>query len=191
MFEIDPSNKGFIDINAKPSPAVLAGILDIPVSMVHQARQDGKLPADTNASYKECIQQYIKHYKTKVNSRATSMGEAKLVQDIRNGIAKEELQWLEVKKEKELLIDVNEMKDLFEPVFHIVKMGLVNLTRKYPETQETIDNILDSWFRLGERISARASGDSISYVQNMLEKEIDLPEATDEANNRFGIDEQL
>ena len=103
MTELDKTNKAIIDLDAQASPAILAGILDIPVSMVHQGRQDGKLPSKTSASYRECIQQYTFYYKKKISTRSTSMAEAKLAQDIRNGIAKEQQQWLEIKKTKEEL----------------------------------------------------------------------------------------
>lgn len=187
MTTLDPTNKAIIDLDAIPSPAVLAGILDIPVSMIHQGRQDGKLPAKTTASYRECIHQYLHYYKKKINSKSTSMGEAKLAQDIRNGIAKEELQWLEIKREKEQLIDVAEMKDLFEPIFQIIRSSLVNLSRQYPETQKEVDNMMNSWFTLGEKIATKASQDANDFVQSMLEKELTMPEVEEEIEEAFEL----
>lgn len=187
MTTLDPTNKAIIDLDAPASPAVLAGILDIPVSMVHQGRQDGKLPTKTSASYRENIRQYIYHYKKKVSSRSTSMGEAKLAQDIRNGIAKEELQWLEIKKEKELLIDVAEMKELFEPVFQIIRSSLVNVARRHPETVNEIDNMLASLSELGTKIAIRANEDAESFVQSMLEKELTFEEAEEEMEEEFKV----
>lgn len=184
--QIDKENKSIIDIDSQASPAILAGLLDIPVSMVSQGRQDGKIPAKTSATYRECIHQYITYYKRKIASKSSSMMEAKLEQDIRNGIAKEELQWLQVKREKELLIDVSEFKDSFEPIFHLIKSGLVNLARKYPETEHEIDKILDTWFTLGEKIAVQATIDSLGYVQDMLDKELVIGEDKDEALNSFG-----
>lgn len=190
MSTLDPTNKAIIDLDSVPSPAVLAGILDIPVSMIHQGRQDGKLPAKTTASYRECIHQYIHYYKKKINSKSSSMGEAKLAQDIRNGIAKEELQWLEIKREKEQLIDVLEMKELFEPIFQIIRSSLVNLSRQYPETQKDVDNMMNSWFTLGEKIVAKAGQDANDFVQSMLEKELTMPEVEEEIEEAFQLGEQ-
>jgi hypothetical protein len=185
MTTLDPTNKAIIDIDAQASPAILAGILDIPVSMVHQGRQDGKLPSRTSASYRESIQQYIYHYKKKVTTRSTSMGEAKLAQDIRNGIAKEYLQWMEIKTLKEEVIDVAVMKELFEPVFQIIRSSLVNISRQHPETVETIDNTLESLYSLGEKIAARANEDSKYYVQTMLDKEFSVGQAEEELEEVF------
>ena len=185
MTTLDPTNKAIIDIDAQASPAILAGILDIPVSMVHQGRQDGKLPSRTSASYRESIQQYIYHYKKKVSTRSTSMGEAKLAQDIRNGIAKEYLQWMEIKTLKEEVIDVAVMKELFEPVFQIIRSSLVNISRQHPETVETIDNTLESLYSLGEKIAARANEDSKYYVQTMLDKEFSVGQAEEELEEIF------
>lgn len=189
MTSLDPTNKAIIDLDAQASPAILAGILDIPVSMVHQGRQDGKLPSRTTASYRESIQQYVYHYKKKVSTRSTSMGEAKLAQDIRNGIAKEELQWLEIKKEKELLIDVNEMKELFEPIFQIIRSSLVNVARKHPSTVADIDNMLGSLTELGSKIASRANDDANYFVQSMLEKELSLEQAEEDAEEAFKVNE--
>ena len=187
MTILDPNNKAIIDLDSVPSPAVLAGILDIPVSMVHQGRQDGKLPAKVTATYRECIHQYTHYYKKKINSKSTSMGEAKLAQDIRNGIAKEELQWLEIKREKEQLIDVAEIKDLFEPIFHIIRSSLVNLARQYPETQKDIDNMLNGWNTLGGKIAAKAGQEADDFVQSMLEKELEMPQAEEELEEAFNL----
>jgi len=189
MTTLDPTNKAIIDIDAQASPAILAGILDIPVSMVHQGRQDGKLPSRTSASYRESIQQYIYHYKKKVSTRSTSMGEAKLAQDIRNGIAKEELQWLEIKKEKELLLDVNEMKELFEPIFQIIRSSLVNLARQHPTTVADIDNMLESLSGLGKKIATKANADAEYFVQSMLEKELSLEQSEEEVEEALKVND--
>lgn len=189
MTTLDPTNKAIIDLDAQASPAILAGILDIPVSMVHQGRQDGKLPTRTTASYRESIQQYIYHYKKKVSTRSTSMGEAKLAQDIRNGIAKEELQWLEIKKEKELLVDVNEMKELFEPIFQIIRSSLVNVARRHPETVSDIDNMLGSLSDLGKKVATRAGQDADTFVQSMLDKELTLEQAEEDVEEALQVNE--
>lgn len=190
MTTLDPTNKAIIDLDAIPSPAVLAGILDIPVSMIHQGRQDGKLPSKTTASYRECIHQYLHYYKKKINSKSTSMGEAKLAQDIRNGIAKEQQQWLEIKQTKQELLDVAVLKDLFEPIFQLIRSSLVNVARQHPETQKDIDNMLESLYVLGTKIASKANSDANNYVVEMLERELTLGEAEEEIEESFNLEEQ-
>lgn len=190
MSTLDPTNKAIIDLDSVPSPAVLAGILDIPVSMIHQGRQDGKLPAKTTASYRECIHQYLHYYKKKINSKSTSMGEAKLAQDIRNGIAKEQQQWLEIKQTKQELLDVAVLKDLFEPIFQLIRSSLVNVARQHPETQKDIDNMLESLYVLGTKIASKANSDANNYVVEMLERELTLGEAEEEIEESFNLEEQ-
>lgn len=189
--DLEIQTKGYIRIDDPASPATLAGILGIAVPLVYQGRQDGKLPSNTEASYRDCIQQYITFYKRKINSRSTSMSEAKLAQDIRNGIAKEEQQWLEIKRLKFELLEAAEMKELFEPIFHIVRASLVNLARKYPEIQNEIDNMMESWNLLGEKIENKAMSDAEAYVQSMLERELTLAEAEDKVLSKFEIEKQL
>jgi len=191
MTILDPNNKAIIDLDSVPSPAVLAGILDIPVSMVHQGRQDGKLPAKVTATYRECIHQYIHYYKKKINSKSTSMGEAKLAQDIRNGIAKEQQQWLEIKQTKQELLDIAVMKDLFEPVFHLIRSSLVNVARKHPEAQVDIDNMLELLSGLGAKVASKANTDANNYVIEMLERELTLGNPEEELEEAFDLKEEL
>jgi len=117
------------------------------------------------------------------------MGEAKLAQDIRNGIAKEELQWLEIKKEKELLLDVNEMKELFEPIFQIIRSSLVNLARQHPATVTDIDNMLESLSGLGKKIADKANADAEYFVQSMLEKELSLEQSEEEVEEALKVND--
>lgn len=188
---LDSANLGFIDINNSHSPEVLSGILGISIPMVYAGRKDGKLPAHTSATYKECIQTYISFYKNKVAAKSGNMYEAKLEQDIRNGRAKEELSYLDIKKQKEEFIDIAILSAMFIPVFQIIKANLINLSRKFPDTQKDIDRTLSSLYSIGDKIAEKAKIDSLTYVREQLDKPVELPEAIDEANNRFGIDEVL
>lgn len=170
-------SEGYIKLDDPISPAVLAGLLGISEPMVYQGQQNGKLPSRKTASYRECIQHYVDFYKKKMVSKSSNMMEAKIAQDVRNGIAKEEMQWLEIKKTKEQLVDVAEMKDLFEPIFHVMKSTLVNLSRKYPEIRKDLDNTMESLFTLGDAIERKAKQDSQFFVESMLSKDLTLTEA--------------
>jgi phage terminase Nu1 subunit (DNA packaging protein) len=185
---LDPGNKGYIDINDPNDANILAGILGISVQMVYGARKDGKLPAHTNATYKECIQQYIQYYKSKIANKANSMYEAKMEQDIKNGVAKEQMQWLEIKKQKQEVVDVQVLSELIQPIFQIIKSNLVNISRKFPETEKDIDRAFDSLYSLGNKIAERATLDADTYVQEQLEKEIDVQEVKDRVLSTFGIE---
>lgn len=180
-----------IDLDSPMSPATLAGILGISVGMVYQGIQDGKLPSRPNPTYRDCIHHYLGYYKKKVTSRSTSMGEAKLAQDIRNGIAKESLQWLEIKKLKEEVVDLTEVKELFEPIFQLLRSSLVNLTRTHPETQKEVDNMMAGLTDLGYKIADKARVDAAQFVQNMLDKEYSPQEAEEEVEETFEVKESL
>ena len=173
MTDTDKATVAQIDLDTPASPAVLAGILGISVPMIYQGRQDGKLPPESNASYRNCIQQYVQWHKKRSNTKASNMAEKKMLQEIRNGIAKEEKQWLDIRAQRGMLIDKEELKNVVEPVFHLVRSGLVNLSREYPDLQEKIDGILRSWSVLGTATKIKAETDSNQYVQNMLELDVD------------------
>lgn len=176
-----------IDLDKPISPARLAGVLGISAAMVYQGMQDGKLPVKTSATYRECLHHYIGYYKKRVNSRSTSMSEAKLAQDIRNGIAKEELQYLEIKRTKEELVDISEIKDLFEPIFQLLRSSLVNLSRRHPEVVSEVDNMMASITDLGLKIADKAKVDANFYVKSMLDKEYTPEEAEDKVEEAFEV----
>ena len=162
------------ELNKPHSPAVLAGILGINVAMVYQGRQDGKLPPSADATYLECVHRYISSYKNKVNSRATNMGEAKLEQDIRNGVAKEMLQWLEIKQLRGELIDKAVLAEEIAPYFAIFNMALVALARQHPETQQSIDKMLSDLGKVSRDIGSKATMAANTFVDDNLEAELGL-----------------
>lgn len=171
-------------LSQKISPAILSAMLGCYPENIYQMRQDGRLPPDPEANYFECIKHHLTYLKGKVNAKRTTMGEAKLEQDIRNGKAKEVLQWLDVKEKKESLVEVHILKDTFEAVFHTVNSGLVNITREFPETQKAIDKMLSSWNDLGQKMVELAKEEGSMFVDAQLNAELDIElEEPDELEN--------
>jgi hypothetical protein len=158
----------------KRSPAILANMLGCYPENIFQMEQDGRLPPNRDANYIECIKHHLAYLKGKVNAKRTTMGEAKLEQDIRNGKAKEVLQWLEVKEKKESLVETNVLKEQFEPVFSMVNSGLIDIARRYPETQKHIDKLLDSWRIVGDKMLQEAADNGATFVDEQLNKELDI-----------------
>ena len=163
-----------INLDAKAVPAILAGILGISVPMIYQGRQEGKLPGDPDSSYRDCIQHYVQFHKRRSNLKSSSVVERKLIQDIRLSMAKEEMQWLDIKKNKQELIDKQEFARILIPIFNLVRSGLVNITREYPQTQERIDSVMKTWVNLGEQLKELGLLNAETYVNSMLEKEVDI-----------------
>lgn len=66
-----PSIGHLVDLDAKASPMVLAGLLGVNVSLVYQEVQVNRLPNPvTDHTYKECIQQYVAHFKKNADLKA-------------------------------------------------------------------------------------------------------------------------
>jgi len=161
-------------MSARRSPSILAYILGCAEENIYQMEKNGKLPADRNTSNIECLRHRFAEMQKTVNAKRTTMGEAKLEQDIRNGMAKEVLQWLEVKEKKESLVEVHTLKDNFEAVFHTINSGLVNITREYPETQKAIDKMLASWNELGQKMVTLAGEEGAAFVDAQINKELEI-----------------
>lgn len=162
-----------INLDGIPSPAVLAGILGVNVAMVYQYRQDGKLPPNSDASYRDCIRHHVTWLKNKATSKASNMGEASLIQTMELNRARTEQAWLAIKKERGELIDLQTLAETFESAFLHLRSQLVSLARKHPEQQREIDNMLSGWEDLGRRTLAKASDEYDSFIQMQMEKEVD------------------
>ena len=171
-------NTSHIDLDSPISPAILSGLFGLSIPMVYQANKDGKLPPTPikDITYREAITHYIRYWKTKSNLKVSELLDRKTLQEIRLGIAKEEAQWLAIKRERELLIDREEFIQVMSPIFGIIKSGLVNLTREFPETQSKIDTLLKTWQQMGDQILQEAKEDGSNFVQKMLEAEVELSE---------------
>jgi len=84
------SNSLIVNMDEKVSPIVLASILGINISLVYQESQAGRLPLVlTEATYKECLQMYIAHFKKSVDLKLVKeqneqeLKKAKLAEDTR------------------------------------------------------------------------------------------------------------
>ncbi len=169
-------NQQLININGKVSPAVLSSLLGINVAMVHQGRQDGKLPPNSNATYKECLNYYINYWKSKAASKVSSVSEAALMQKIKLDAAKTENEWLNIKQKKQELLDIQQLETAFEPVFIHIRTRLVSISRKHPETIETIDQAMEELYHLGESLFNKGKQDLDDFISTKMSEEIELDE---------------
>ena len=173
MSEFTENPKQLIDLYAPISPAVLSGIFGCNVQMLYQYRQDGKLPPNTDANYRDCIKHHLDYWKTKSVRKASNLQEAALLQDTQLKRAKTEREWLAIKKERGELVDITELALTFEPYFIAMRSQLVSLGRKHPEIQDSIDGLLSTWQKLGEEITKQAAEDLDTFITEQMEVEID------------------
>jgi hypothetical protein len=182
-----------INIHSKPSPAVLAGLLGINVQMVYQGRQDGKLPPNSDASYKECINHYVNYWKTKSSSKVSNVSEAALLQKIKLDTAKTEMEWLNIKQKKEELLDIEQLAETFEPIFIHIRTRMVSIARKFsnhPEIVGAIDQVLEELCHLGETIFKRGQEDLAAFIETKMNEEIEI-EKLEEGNPLSSFDDYV
>lgn len=185
---IDKDNKGIVNLDAANSPAILASLLDISKSSIYEARTDGKLPPNTDATYRQCIQFYCNYWKMRAGGKASSIAEAALAQKIQLDMAKTEREWLDIKEKKGELVDVKVMAELFEPAFLHIRTMLVSLSRKFPEIAEEVDRGLDELHHLGDRVLASGRADMDTFIETKMLETFELAEPEDVALNRFEDD---
>jgi len=163
-----------IDLNKQASPAVLSGMFGVNVKLIYQYRQDGKLPPNTDATYKECVHWYANFWKAKSKSKASDMVEASLIQKIKLDAAKTEQAWLNIKKERGELVDTAILAERFESHFIQMRMQLTSLARTAPEYQVRIDKMLASWDKLGQGMLDKSNMELESFIQQKMEEEIEV-----------------
>lgn len=173
-------NKSIVNLDTVASPAILAGILGINVSSVNQGRQTNMLPPNSSATYRQCIQHYVNHWKQKSSRRAGSISEAALLQKMKLDAAKTEAEWLNNKQKRMELVDINELAETFEPVFLHIRTQLVSLSRKFPEIQTEVDRCLEELCELGERTLAKGKEDLDGFIEKKMDAETEYPKEDEE-----------
>ena len=167
-------SKQLIDLNGPVSPAVLAGLFGVSVANIYQYRQNGRLPADTGASYRDCFLHHITFMKDKAGGKVASLREAGELQRLQLDRVKTEKAWLEVKAERKELIDREVLAGLFEPLFLQVRSQLNSLARKHPEAKEEVIRTMQSWERIGVTMRKQATEELDRLVEEQMEYEPEI-----------------
>lgn len=173
-------SKQMVNIAGPTSPAVLAGLLGCGEAMVYQYRQDGKLPPNSDASYRDSIKHHIAFWKSKTAGKANGMAEAALMQKTQLDRARTEQAWLAIKKERGELVDTKILAEAFEPFFLQVRMQLCSIARKHPDVQADIDKVLAHWLHLGQEMMRKSEEELDAFIQLEMEKEIETGGMPDE-----------
>lgn len=163
-----------INLNGSVNLQVLAGLLDANISMMYAYRQNGKLPPNSDATYKDCIRHHLTWWKNRASQKANNLADASLLQEMKLREAKIEREWLAVKKAKEELLDITVLAEVLEPVFLGLRTQLCSLARKYPEMEKEIDTILETWEKSGKEMFEKADLEMTTFIEEMTEKEVDL-----------------
>lgn len=187
---LDHENYGIIDINSPASPAVLAGILGITVAMIYQYRQNGQLPANTNASYSECISHHVKYFKTRNNAKASSSIELKILADTKLANQKSEMMALEIAEKRKTLLNREIFLETLSPILSLINSSMNRIAKEYPETLKSIANLQSTLCALGNSAATLAEADSANYVEHLLEDKV-VMEDVEELLLPKDIDEEL
>jgi hypothetical protein len=182
-----PTGKGqIINLDEGASPAVLSGLFSKNVSLIYQMRQDGKLPPNSSATYRDCIKHYTEFLQNRATKKASNVAEASLLQKIQLDRAKTESEWLNLKVKRGELVDTTDLAIEFEGYFTLMRGQLNAIARKFPETVEDIDNLLNHWNDLGNALVSNSAQEIANFVEIEMNKEIDLGETEEEEGDDNG-----
>lgn len=170
-----------INLNGEANLQVLAGLLDINISMIYAYRQNGRLPPNSDATYRDCLRHHMIWLKNKATQKASNLADASLLQEMKLREAKIEREWLAVKKAKEELLDINVLAEHLEPVFIGVRTQLCSIARRFPETQDSVDSMLATWEKAGQEMFQQADKEMSHFIDEMVTKELDMEEVMEKA----------
>jgi hypothetical protein len=166
-----------INLDEPASPAVLSGLFAKNVSLIYQMRQDGKLPPNSDATYRASIKHYTEFLQNRASKKASNVAEASLLQKIQLDRAKTESEWLNLRVKRGELVDSSDLAIEFESYFTLMRGQLNMIARKFPETVPDIDGLLTHWSELGRTMIAKSTQELENFVENEMNKEIDLGES--------------
>jgi len=112
---------------------------------------------------------------------------AKMKQDIRLGIVKEQQLWLKVAIDRGDYVSMNELYSLCEPFLQAIKNKLVALADEFPELETSIDDTMESLYNLGVKMLEKATIDGEEFVQKMMDTEFNPDAAEQELTTEMGI----
>ena len=171
------SGKGqIINLDEGASPAVLSGLFSKNVSLIYQMRQDGKLPPNSSATYRDCIKHYTEFLQNRATKKASNVAEASLLQKIQLDRARTEDLWLSHKVKRGELVNTADLAIEFEGYFTLMRGQLNAIVRQFPETTEHIDNLLNHWNDLGQALIANSTQEIENFVEIEMNKETTLGE---------------
>ncbi len=163
-----------VDLNGEYSPAVLAGILNVSPANIYQLQQQGRLP--NTGSLRNALSQYVAYWKGKATNKGGSAHEIAIIRKSELDRAKVELTWLQVKKERGQLVDLQEFSDILAPTFLQIRSQLIAFSRKFPETTKEVDKLLGSWSLMGQVYCKEAEKSMEEFVDSQLADLTDLEE---------------
>lgn len=167
------SSGQMINLDEPASPAVLSGLFSKNVSLIYQMRQDGKLPPNSDATYRACIKHYTEFLQTRASKKASNVAEASLLQKIQLDRAKTEAEWLNLRVKRGELVDTKDLALEFESYFTLMRSQLNAMARRFPDTVEVVDELLSHWHDLGKALMQQAGRELEDFVEVEMNKEID------------------
>ena len=155
------------------SPAILAGLFDMSPSNIYQLAQRGII--SEGDTYRSAIKNYLLYWKGKA-SGSGSIAEIAMVRKAELDRAKTIAAWYKIKQERGELVNKEAFLEQIEPIFHSLRAEMVAVTRKYPDTQTSIDKILNGLAAQGQLLTEKAAKQMSTYVEEEVQVMVDMEE---------------
>ena len=104
----------------------------------------------------------------------TKLTMAKLTQGIKLDRVREEQAWLKIAIDRKDFIDILEIVELAEPFILTLRNILINIAATTPELERQIDQAMETIYNLGVTLVEEAEVDSKTFIQDMLDRDIEI-----------------
>lgn len=98
----------------------------------------------------------------------------KITQEIRVNIAREAQMWLKIATERQEFVSYRDKLELVTPFIISIRDLLLGIASDFPEIQSKVDEGMESLYQVGVKLLQEAEIDKDSYVQAMLDKDIEV-----------------
>lgn len=125
------------------------------------------------ATVKEAILAIVDYKVMKAAGNSNNLVEEKLREEIKLSIARRR-NFNHDLMEKELkVVAIADLQEVFEPIFSQINSGLIGIARKYPDTKDDVTKLLKQWEVLGEELQLEADEEVSTYVDKLMNEELD------------------
>ena len=152
--------------------AVLAGLIGISLSRVHQLQQGADIPK--TGTYREQLNNYCNYLRSKSRRKAGPISEITSARNAELIRANIQLKWLEIKEKRKELISSKDFAEAFSPMFLQIRDQLIAMGKRHLELRGEIYKLLEDLSIVGGRYCEVAEQETDEFIHTQLAELTDM-----------------
>ena len=179
-----PKTREFLEFLEKPAvQSAICEHLFVGFNPAHYYKVVGR-----GATVKDAIQKITAFKVQQVASKATSLMDAKLEEDMKTSIAKRRLINHDLLEKQLKVVNKEEVRQLIAPIFSQIASGLQGIQRSPERASEIVPKLVEQLQRLGKDMRLEADDTIENYVEGLMNEELELDIDTEEGSGLNGFE---